>query len=160
MQTLNRAVLVLCVAGLVAVLAGCQTWRQSAGAIGGAAIGGYAGSKVGDGSGQVIATAVGAALGMMLGSEIGRRLDEHAALAADKATRRALDSGQGIRWESDNAGGAGPAHGRIEIVRSGVNAAERPCREYVHTVSIGGEETQIRGTACRDAAGEWVDSGV
>ena len=157
MKTLNRAVRVLCVAALVAVLAGCQTWRQSAGAISGAAIGGYAGSKVGDGSGQVIATAAGAALGMMLGSEIGRRLDEHAAMEAKTAARRAFDTGEGIRWESANSGGAGPAQGRIEIVRSGVNAAERPCREYVHTVSIGGEETQLRGVACRDAAGEWVE---
>ena len=157
MQAMKRAVRVLCVAGLVVALAGCQAWRESAGAIGGAAIGGYAGSKVGDGSGRVIATAAGAALGMMLGGEIGRRLDEHAAMEAEAATRRAFDTGQGIRWESANSGGAGPAQGRIEIVRSGVNAAERPCREYVHTVSIGGEETQLRGVACRDAAGEWVE---
>ena len=127
------------------------------GAAGGAVIGGLVGSKVGGGSGKMLATAVGAGLGMLVGAGIGAKLDEHARMVAGKARKQALDSGQDIRWDSPNAGGSGGAvQGHVAIVRSG-ELDGQPCREYVHTVQIGGRDEQVRGTACRDAAGDWID---
>ena len=62
-----------------------------------------------------------------------------------------------ITWEAPNAqGSGGPVHGTVSIARQGALADGRPCREYVQTVNIGGEEAQARGTACRDAYGECV----
>ena len=142
------------------MLAGCQNVRETTGAVGGAVLGGYAGSKVGGGSGKTIATAVGAALGMLAGAEVGRRLDEHARMTAEAATVRALNTARageaGIVWEAPNASGeGGPVQGRIDVLRDG-NRSGAPCREFVQTIRIGGEETEARGIACRDAAGEWV----
>lgn len=155
----KRTGLVVLVAASVA-LAGCQGWRESAGAVSGAVLGGLAGNQIGSGSGQAIATAAGAAIGMVFLGNIGRQLDEHARMKAESARVQALDTGRSIQWEAPNAGGnGGAARGRIEIVQSGMDSAGQPCREYVHTVLIGGEETEVRGIACRDAAGEWVDAG-
>ena len=146
---------------LTMIAAGCQNARETTGALVGTAIGAAAGSKVGDGSGQVVATAIGAAVGLMVGANIGRKLDEHAQMTARNATVRALDTatpgGPAITWEAPNAqGSGGPVHGTVSIARQGALADGRPCREYVQTVNIGGEEAQARGTACRDAYGEWV----
>ena len=155
----KRTGLVVLVAASVA-LAGCQGWRESAGAVSGAVLGGLAGNQIGSGSGQAIATAAGAAIGMVFLGNIGRQLDEHARMKAESARVQALDTGRSIQWEAPNAGGnGGAARGRIEIVQSGMDSAGQPCREYVHTVLIGGKETEVRGIACRDAAGEWVDAG-
>ena len=120
-------------------------------------------NQIGSGSGQAIATAAGAVIGMVFFGNLGRQLDEHARMKAEAARVQALDTGRVgdvIRWDAPNAGGnGGTARGEIEIVQSGMDSGGRPCREYVHTVLIGGKETEVRGIACRDAAGEWVDAG-
>ena len=160
----TRIRFMLAAIGLLALaLTGCQNVRETTGAVGGAVVGGYTGSKIGGGSGKTIATAVGAALGMLAGAEIGRRLDEHARMTAESATVKALDTARagetGIVWEAPNTeGSGGPVQGRIDVLRDG-NKDGRPCREFVQTVQIGGEETKARGIACRDAAGEWVIEG-
>ena len=161
-MTSKRLGLAVLVASCVA-LAGCGAgnWRESAGAVGGAVLGGVAGSQIGEGSGQAIATAAGAAIGMVFFGNLGRDLDEHARMKAEQAKVKALDTGRSIQWEASNDGGSGgPARGTIEIGLTRSNTATwRVCREYVHTVQIDGKETEVRGTACRDPAGdEWVEA--
>ena len=155
-----KRTMTVAIVAAVLVLAGCPNAREGMGAAGGAVIGGLVGSKVGKGSGQMLATAVGAGLGMLVGAGIGAKLDEHARMVAGEARTQALDAGrvgQAITWDAPNAGGAGgAASGRVEVVRTGALNGQ-PCREYVHTVKIGGRDEQVRGTACRDAAGDWID---
>ena len=50
--------------------------KQTVGALGGAALGGWAGSTIGHGNGRLAATAAGALIGALVGSEIGRTMDD------------------------------------------------------------------------------------
>ena len=139
---------------VVAVLGGCAGENHPGmgevlGTVGGAVLGGVAGNKVGDGSGQKLATVIGAMAGGLAGNWIGKNVDENVRRKAAAAETRALDTGETITWAE------GPDTGTVEIVRSGRNDQGETCREFSHTVQIGGREEQAYGIACRDAAGDW-----
>ena len=145
---------------LAALLAGCAgvSQNESTGAILGGAAGAVLGNQFGDGDGRVVMTALGAILGATVGQEIGASLDETSRTEAALATQRALDSadvgGTGITWDNP-ANSGGPASGTTVITRQGANQQGRTCREFQQTVTIGGEEVQSYGTACRDGNGDW-----
>lgn len=144
---------------LAALLAGCAgvTQNESTGALIGGAAGAVLGNQFGDGDGRVVMTALGAILGATVGQEIGASLDETSRTEAALATQRALDSadvGTGITWDNPANAGA-PASGTTVITRQGADEQGRTCREFQQTVTVGGEEVQAYGTACRDANGDW-----
>ncbi len=45
--------------------------------------------------------------------------------------------------------------GAVVPVRTFANAQGRPCREFISTITIGGEQQQGYGTACRQPDGTW-----
>lgn len=66
--------------------------KQGVGALGGAVLGGLAGSQVGGGSGRLWATGAGVLLGGLLGSEIGSSLDNADMAYANTANQNAYNA--------------------------------------------------------------------
>jgi surface antigen len=123
---------------------------QGVGAVGGAVLGGLVGNQIGDGSGRVAATIAGAALGGLLGGALGSQFDESDRQRAQQAQLQAVSRGRPTSWRAQNA----DAYGSVEpgeVYTSGTGN----CREYTHTIFIGGRPQQGKGTACQNAQGEW-----
>jgi surface antigen len=155
----HRAVGICAGLSLAMLLTGCagMSENETAGTIVGGAAGAVIGSQFGKGDGRIAATAIGAILGATVGREIGASLDETSRRRAGEATHRALetaDVGTGITWDNPANAGA-PARGSTVITRQGADQQGRTCREFQQTVTIGGEEVQSYGTACRDDNGDW-----
>jgi surface antigen len=127
--------------------------KQIIGGLGGAALGGWAGSTIGKGSGNVAATAAGVLIGALIGSEIGRTMDELDKKKAQQAYTQATSApvGQTISWNNPNSGNSGS----VTPVRDGTSSAGQYCREFQQTVVIGGEEENAYGVACRKPDGSW-----
>lgn len=138
------------------MLAGCGADgpnKQEAGLGIGALAGGLLGSTVGKGGGRAAATIVGAVLGGVVGSEIGRSMDKQDRMLAQQAEYDALErggSGRARVWRNERNGNYG------EIVPSRpYRRGSYDCRDYTHTVYIGGRPEIMRGTACRNPDGTW-----
>lgn len=154
-MTLRR----LSVVALLAVLvAACgydaqQRPKQTAGTVIGAGLGGLAGAQFGGDEVQLAATAFGTLLGAFLGSEIGKSLDRADQLAAAQATQTALEynpTGTPSAWRNPDTG----HYGTVTPTET-YDSADRPCREYRHTVYIDGRAETLVGTACRQPDGTW-----
>lgn len=153
-NTIIIAVLALVLIGTSA----CQSTsgvgtKQSVGTLGGAVVGGVLGSQVGKGSGQLWATGAGAVLGALVGSEIGSSLDKADLAYARQAEYNALNApvGEQINWNNPQSGHSG----YVQTVREGQSTSGRYCREYQHTVTVGGQQQQAYGTACQQPDGSW-----
>ena len=57
--------------------------------------------------------------------------------------------GEPIVWQDGNASGA------VRTVRIGQSASGLQCREFHHTVTIGGRTQQAYGTSCLQPDGSW-----
>lgn len=144
---------------IAALLAGCAQngqygTKQTVGALGGAALGGWAGSQIGGGRGQLAATAAGALIGALVGSEIGRTMDEADRRRAQQAYTQATTApvGETITWQNPNSGN----YGSVTPTREGTKTTTGEyCREYQQTVVIGGKTESAYGVACRQPDGSW-----
>ena len=152
----RRAASLLAIALAALMLAGCVTEggpKQGVGTVLGAAGGGLLGAQFGRGRGRLAATAAGVFLGAMLGNSIGRSLDraDRAAVtrAQDEAHRAPVN--ETISWRNPESGN----YGTVTPVREGVSSSGRQCREYHHTVVIGGRQEEAYGTACLQPDGSW-----
>jgi surface antigen len=147
----------LAVAGaLVVGLSGCADTgpKQGVGTLAGAGLGALAGSQIGSGKGKMAAIGVGTLLGAIMGSELGKSLDRADQLAADQASQRALESnrvGQASSWRNPDTG----HEGTITPTKTYQNTSGEQCREFTHTVIIGGQSEKAYGTACRQSDGSW-----
>lgn len=152
----------LALSALVA-LSGCETNeygeyglggmgpKQTAGTLIGAGLGGLVGSQIGSGSGQLAAVAVGTLAGAFLGSEIGKSLDRQDREYAYRAQYSAVQYGRPYNWHNPQSGNYGHVQpGPLYTAPYG-----QQCREYTHTVYIGGEPKQAYGTACLQPDGSW-----
>ena len=129
--------------------------KEQGGDIIGGVIGGILGNKVGKGKGRVVATAAGAAVGALLGSNIGQKLDKYDRIYAVRAQQSALEtnkSGQPSSWSNPDSGNSGIIIPTRTIVQK---QGGQPCREYQHTVTIGGKTEKAYGRACRETDGSW-----
>ena len=92
--------------------------------------------------------------GGLLGAEIGRSLDERDRQMALQAEYQALEygrAGQPVHL-------AQPGDGQLRRDRRRLRPIEvnlLDCREYTHTVYIGGRPRVARGTACRQPDSVW-----
>lgn len=128
--------------------------KQTGGAVIGAAAGGLLGSKIGSGGGRLAATAAGTLVGLVIGSEVGASLDRIDRMYAARAQQAALETrpaGHSTTWVNPDSGNAGS----ITPTRTYRSAAGGYCREYQHTVIIGGREERGYGRACRRPDGSW-----
>jgi surface antigen len=151
-------------AGLIATaLAACANDpyapNQGAGATAGAITGGFLGALLGGrGTGSRVAgAAVGAVAGGLIGSAIGASLDEQDRQAAYAAEVQALETGAPgapVGWRSDHSAYYGTIVPGPYYQRSGLR-----CREFSHTIYVGGRPEIARGTACRNPDGSWTPVG-
>ncbi len=132
------------------LLAACATAQTPGTRAAGANPGIFEGSQIASGAGEV---PLGAVEGALLGADIGRSLDEADRATALKAEYEALEygrAGRPIAWRSEATGNSG------EIVVGPTYEVNRlDCREYTHTVLIGGRTRVARGNACRQPSGTW-----
>jgi len=149
----------VCVVAAALLLGACARGdypgpKQSVGTVGGAVLGGLAGSQIGDGQGRLWATGAGAVLGALAGSEIGKSLDRADRLHLARTTQDSLEhsrTGTTSRWENPDSG----HHGTVTPVETYQRADGRYCREFQQTVTIGGRTERAYGTACRQPDGSW-----
>lgn len=134
------------------LLSGCtgEGPKETGGRLLGGAAGALLGSQFGKGSGQLFGVAIGALAGSYLGGAIGHQMDENDKRLAKKTMTSTLESApdhQTRTWKNPNNN----HHGTFEVTET----HEMPddnlvCRDYVHTVTIGGKQEEVHGRACRD----------
>jgi surface antigen len=122
--------------------------REVIGQVLGGGLGGVIGSQVGDGSGRLVAVAAGTIIGVLVGGEVGRAMDRQDALCVDQVLESAAD-GQTIVWNSERQ------TYRVTPTETARIGDGRYCREYRAQSTVGGESTQVYGTACRQPDGSW-----
>ncbi|MDX1572510.1 MAG: RT0821/Lpp0805 family surface protein [Methylophaga sp.] len=134
------------------ILAGCQSFNKSTvgGAVGGVA-GGVLGSNIGGGKGRTAAIIAGSLLGAALGSHIGAEMDELDRRRANEALET-YPTGRTSSWNNPDTG----AQYSVTPIRT-YETDNRPCREYEMDVYIDGQRDVVKGTACRNAQGVWVN---
>ena len=71
------------------------------------------------------------------------------ARAEDEAHRAPVN--ETISWRNPESGN----YGTVTPVREGVSSSGRQCREYYHTVTVGGRQEEAYGTACLQPDGSW-----
>ncbi|WP_404426189.1 RT0821/Lpp0805 family surface protein [Thalassospira australica] len=143
---------------MTAFIAGCaqdQGQKQTAGGLLGAVGGAVAGAQFGKGSGQLVGVALGTLAGAFIGSEVGKSLDNADRAIMAQNTQRTLESaptGQTSTWNNPDTG----ARGTVTPVRTYQEPKTQDyCREYQQTVTIGGQQEEAYGTACRKPDGSW-----
>jgi surface antigen len=124
---------------------------QTVGTLGGAAGGALLGSQIGGGSGRLAATAVGTLAGALAGGKLGGYLQGNDRHTATQAEQSAVAQGEPIQWSNPETGN----RGTIEPTRTYQDQSGQTCREYQHTVYVGGRAEQARGNACRQPDGTW-----
>jgi surface antigen len=146
---------VACLLALMAGLVGCQTIQDNPktaiGGLGGAAAGGLMAAALGGGGAGIAAGVIG---GGLLGGFLGNYLDEKDKSRQASATQTALEtapSGKSSTWVNPDSG----HQGAVTPTRTYQNASGQYCREYTQTVTIGGQQHQGYGTACRQPDGTW-----
>ena len=101
----------------------------------------------------VAAAIVDAMAGGLVGGTLGTGLDTRERRRALEAEYRALDytpAGQAVPW-----GQAGGRRGEV-VAGSPYRVGSQDCRQYAHTVHIGGQAQTARGAACRNSDGSWT----
>ncbi|MFQ5468060.1 MAG: RT0821/Lpp0805 family surface protein [Kiloniellaceae bacterium] len=88
-----------------------------------------------------------------MGSEIGRTMDEVDRQKAERAYTQATTApvGQTITWNNPNTGNSGT----VTPTRDGTSTTGEYCREFQQTVTVGGQEQDAYGVACRKPDGSW-----
>lgn len=109
----------------------------------------------GKGRGAIFALlAAGLLLGACTGMDRSFGLTETDRQPMDEAVQRSLEAdklGQSRNWSNPESGHVGT----VIPIRTFMNSAGRPCRDYQQTVTIGGETRLAYDTACRQPAGGW-----
>lgn len=127
---------------LLASLAGCYTTNKDVGIVTGAVIGSQFG---GNSTERAVATIAGA----VIGGAIGDAMDAE----DQRRVRQALEStptDDPYKWTNPDSN----ITYRVVPTRTYYDSG-RPCREYVTTSWINGEQHVSRGLACRTPSGSW-----
>lgn len=154
---IRKATPIIALAAIAVVVTACgpgQGPKTSAGSLFGAALGGLAGSAIGKGKGKLVAVAGGTFLGSVIGRNIGRSLDRADRIYASRAVGHSLEhkpSGDATVWLNPDSGNTG----EVMPTRTYQTPTGRYCREYQHTVTVGGNSETAYGTACRQPDGSW-----
>lgn len=93
----------------------------------------------------------------VLGNGLGANLDERERQRAFAAEMQALEQGE----PGEPVGWKGTAAGRFGTVVPGAYYETRGvrCRDYSHTIYVGGRPETARATACRNPDGTWKPVG-
>jgi surface antigen len=142
---------------IVVLAAGCQDGQSDFGAktgVGaalGAAGGGLLAAAVGGGGTGI---AAGALLGGLAGGALGSTLDARDRQISAQNSQNALETvpaGTTTTWKNPDSGNSGT----LTPTRTYQNNSGQYCREFQQTITIGGQQEQSFGTACRQPDGSW-----
>lgn len=158
-MALSKVTRLVSVVMVAVLLSSCATMtdtvKDNPKAVLGSLIGGAAGVGIAAAAGGGTGAMLGAGLGgMLIGGLIGNRLDARDKRMAAEAAQRAFESnrsGQTSVWRNPDSGNSGT----ITPTRTTQLANGQYCREYKQTITVGGEQHQAYGTACRQADGTW-----
>lgn len=146
------------IAGCAALaLTGCNQGNQqeTVGTLLGAALGGWVGAKIdNNGAGGALAIATGTIVGGFVGGSIGRKMDDVDRLKHAQAQQRAFQtgvSGNGQQWFNPDTG----AYGSVTPQSAYQTAQGQYCREFQQEITIGNDQVDSYGTACRQPDGSW-----
>ncbi len=134
---------------------GCATktgGQSTLGAAAGAVVDTVTGANPGEG--KVTAAIMNEMQGGLIGGDVGSDLSRAERAVALEAEYRALEympSGQRVDWGDRRSG----RYGEV-VAASPYRVGSQDCRQYGHTVFIGGQQKKARGTACRNADGSWT----
>jgi surface antigen len=159
---LRRLTRLASVVTIAAVLSSCaamdsvgDTVKDNPKAVLGSLIGGAAGVGIAAAAGGGTGAMLGAGLGgMLIGGLIGNRLDARDKRMASEAAQKAFENnqaGQTSVWKNPDTGNSGT----ITPTRTTQLANGQYCREYKQTITVGGQQENAYGTACRQADGSW-----
>jgi surface antigen len=132
------------------LLAGCVTGEPDPQTGPGANSGIVEGSELQSGSAE---PELGPLEGTLLGADVGRSLPEEDRDRALRAEYEALEYGRAgvpVSW----SGRRGTNYGEI-VVGSTYEVNRLECREFTHTIYIGGRARVAQGTACRQPDSTW-----
>jgi len=124
--------------------------REALGAVLGGVVGGVAGAELGKREHREAATIAGALIGVLVGQSIGRSLDRVDQYCTGQTLEYA-DDRQTVEWRDPDA------EARYRVTPTSTYEARdgRYCREYTSQATIGGQQRQTYGTACRQPDGAW-----
>lgn len=128
--------------------------KQGLGTLIGGAAGAVAGSQFGDGSGRLAMTALGTLAGAFIGNSFGESLDRADRQYAGRAQQVAFEhkpSGSQTTWRNPDSGN----YGTITPTQTYRSRNGEYCREYQHTIVVGGRTQDAYGRACRQPDGSW-----
>lgn len=154
---MSKSSIVVVLVSVSIALSGCSTppTKQQTGAGMGAALGAALGYGLGKGHhNKELAIALGAIFGAVAGDYVGAQMDERDRLMAAQNLQYSLElhpDGTSSTWRNPNSGNSGYSY----PTKTAITANGTPCREFTSTITIGGQEQQGYGTACRQADGSW-----
>ncbi len=155
-QRSKRSAKAVAVAVAALTLGACvneQGPKQTFGTLLGAAGGGLLGAQFGGGRGKLAAVAAGTLIGALVGSELGKSLDrtDQLAMAGAQSQAQTAPLHEPVYWRNAESGHSGT----VTAVREGTTRSGQHCREFQHTVFIGGRAEKGYGTACLQPDGSW-----
>ena len=162
MKRICKAVAFVAAVTTSVTMGGCTTSdygnKQLGGTLLGAGAGGLVGAHFGSGTGKLAATGAGTLIGALLGGAAGRSLDRADALYASQAGHQALEyqpAGASVPWRNPDSG----HYGSVQPMATWQTPSGLYCREFSHTVFVGGRREQGHGQACRQPDGSWQIAG-
>lgn len=124
-----------------ATVSGCTT---TSGGVAGAA-----GAAVATGAGVYITALQGGLVSRNAGGAQLSKADMQRALEAEYRALEAAPGGQPVVWQGKGVSGSVVAAAPYQV-------GSQNCRQYSHTLTVGGWDTATRGAACRNADGAWA----
>lgn len=138
--------------GIVALalsLGGCATSNTGA-----SGVSGFAGQPTRPSAQPAGQAIIKAMAGGLIGGNVGTGLSSNEKVQALEAEYRALEysqPGQPVAWGDKGSG----RYGEVAAAQP-YRVGSQDCRQYTHTVTLGGAQNVARGTACRNSDGSWT----
>ncbi|MDP9140295.1 MAG: RT0821/Lpp0805 family surface protein [Pseudomonadota bacterium] len=134
---------------LTLAISACAMNREQTGTVLGGAVGAAAGSSIGSGSGRTAATIVGGLIGAFAGRSVGQHMDQQDRMQTAMAMENNA-TGKSSTWTNPDSGAAYS----VTPTRT-YDSGGAPCREFTMAATVDGKPDEVRGTASRQADGNW-----
>jgi surface antigen len=139
------------------LLSGCGgASNEQTNTIVGSVLGGAVGRQFGKGSGKDVMTVVGAVVGGMIGGNMGRRMDNNDQRRVNNTLETAPNYKK-VAWDNQNTN-TQYEFTPVNKYEGNVNGQRTQCRDYVMDAWIDGRMQQVKGRACKNHQGQWVNA--
>ena len=139
------------------LLSGCSgASNEQQQAIAGSVIGGIIGHQFGKGDGKNAMTIIGAVVGGMIGGNAGRNMDKRDQQKVAQ-TLETTPNYQKVAWSNPDTN-AQYEFTPVNQYEGKVNGTRTQCRDYVMDAWIDGRMQQVKGRACKNNQGQWVNA--